>query len=56
MPVSSAVELAANQAIVAEKAENSTPEEKEALKEQYLKMKMAKNQVPDFVKQKKKNS
>ena len=38
---------------LAEKAKDATPEEKEALKEQYLKMKMAKNQVPDFVKQKK---
>ena len=37
---------------IAEKAKDSTPEEKEALKEQYLKMQMAKNQVPDFVKQK----
>lgn len=32
-----------------EKAQSSNPEEKEALKEQYLKMKNAKNQVPDFV-------
>ena len=32
-----------------EKAQYSSPEEKEALKEQYLKMKNAKNQVPDFV-------
>lgn len=31
------------------KAKESTPEEKEALKEQYLKLKNAKNQVPDFV-------
>ena len=38
---------------LAEKAKDATPEEKEQLKEQYLKMKMAKNQVPDFVKQKK---
>ena len=38
---------------LAEKAKDSTPEEKEALKEQYLKMMNAKNQVPDFVKQKK---
>ena len=36
---------------LAEKAKDSTPEEKEALKEQYLKMMNAKNQVPDFVKQ-----
>lgn len=35
---------------LAEKAKNSTPEEKEVLKEQYLKMRNAKNQVPDFVK------
>jgi len=33
-----------------EKAKNATPEEKEKLKEQYLKMKNAKNQVPDYVK------
>ena len=33
-----------------EKAKNATPEEKEQLKEQYLKMKNAKNQVPDYVK------
>lgn len=39
---------------IADKAKNATLEEKEALKEQYLKMKMAKNQVPDFVKQKQK--
>lgn len=32
-----------------EKAQSSNSEEKEALKEQYLKMKNAKNQVPDFV-------
>ncbi len=38
---------------LAEKAKDASPEEKEALKEQYLKMRMAKNQVPDFVKQKK---
>ena len=38
---------------LAEKAKNASPEEKDALKEQYLKMRMAKNQVPDFVKQKK---
>lgn len=31
------------------KAKESTPEEKEALKEQYLKLRNAKNQVPDFV-------
>ena len=35
---------------LADKAQNSTQEEKENLKEQYLKMQMAKNQVPDFVK------
>ena len=40
---------------LAEKAKDSTPEEKEALKEQYLKMMNAKNQVPDFVKLKKVN-
>ena len=40
---------------LAEKAKDSTPEEKEALKEQYLQMMNAKNQVPDFVKQKKVN-
>jgi len=33
-----------------EKAKNATPEEKERLKEQYLKMRNAKNQVPDYVK------
>jgi len=33
-----------------EKAKNATPEEKEKLKEQYLKMRNAKNQVPDYVK------
>ena len=32
-----------------EKAKSSNPEEKEELKEQYLKRKNAKNQVPDFV-------
>ena len=32
-----------------EKAKNSTPEEKEQLKTQYMQMKNAKNQVPDFV-------
>lgn len=32
------------------KAKEGIPEEKEALKEQYLKLKNAKNQVPDFVK------
>ena len=32
------------------KAKEGTQEEKEALKEQYLKLKNAKNQVPDFVK------
>ena len=36
-----------------EKAKNSDAEEKEQLKEQYLKLKNAKNQVPDFVKLKK---
>ena len=40
---------------LAEKAKDSTPEEKEALKEQYLQMMNAKNQIPDFVKQKKAN-
>jgi hypothetical protein len=30
-----------------EKAKNATPEEKEILKQQYLKLKAAKNQVPD---------
>lgn len=40
---------------LAEKAKDSTPEEKEALKEQYLQMMNAKNQVPYFVKQKKAN-
>ena len=38
---------------LAEKAKNASPEEREALKEQYLQMRMAKNRVPDFVKQKK---
>lgn len=33
-----------------EKAQNSSPEEKEKLKTQYMQMKNAKNQVPDFVK------
>ena len=32
-----------------EKAKNSTPEEKEQLKTQYMQMRNAKNQVPDFV-------
>ena len=32
-----------------EKAQNATPEEKEQLKTQYMQMKNAKNQVPDFV-------
>lgn len=32
-----------------EKAQSSSPEEKEQLKEQYLKLKNAKNQTPDFV-------
>lgn len=32
------------------KAQNATSEEKEKLKEQYLKMRNAKNQVPDYVK------
>lgn len=36
---------------LADKAKTSTKEEKEDLKEQYVKMTMAKNQVPDFVKQ-----
>ena len=31
------------------KAKNSTPEEKEQLKTQYMQMRNAKNQVPDFV-------
>lgn len=35
---------------LADKAKDSNSEEKEALKEQYLKMKNAKNQVPDFIK------
>ncbi len=33
-----------------EKAQNATPEEKEKLKTQYMQMRNAKNQVPDFVK------
>lgn len=37
---------------LADKAKTSTKEEKEDLKEQYVKMTMAKNQVPSFVKQK----
>lgn len=36
---------------LADKAKNATPEEREKLKEQYLKMRNAKNQVPDFVRQ-----
>ena len=32
------------------KAANSTPDDKERLKEQYMQMQMAKNQVPDFIK------
>ncbi len=32
-----------------EKAKNATPEEKAKLQEQYLKMQMAKNRVPEFV-------
>lgn len=39
---------------LADKTKDSKPEEKEILKEQYLKMRMAKYQVPDFVKQKNK--
>lgn len=38
-----------------EKAKESNPEEKAQLKEQYLKLKNAKNQVPDFVDLKLKN-
>lgn len=34
---------------LSDKAKNSTPEEKETLKDQYMKLSMAKNQVPDFV-------
>lgn len=34
---------------LSDKAKNSTSEEKETLKEQYMKLSMAKNQVPDFV-------
>lgn len=34
-----------------DKAKNATPEEKERLKQQYLKLKAAKNQAPDFIKQ-----
>ncbi len=37
---------------IADKAKNASVEEKQELKEQYLKMRMAKNQVPDFAKQK----
>ena len=33
-----------------DKAKNATPEEKEKLKQQYTKLKAAKNVVPDFVK------
>lgn len=32
-----------------DKAKDSTPEEKEVLKQQYLKLKAAKNQVPEFI-------
>lgn len=32
-----------------DKAKEATPEEKEKLKQQYLKLKAAKNQTPDFV-------
>lgn len=34
---------------LSDKAKISTPEEKDSLKEQYMKLSMAKNQVPDFV-------
>ena len=34
---------------LSDKAKNSTSEEKETLKDQYMKLSMAKNQVPDFV-------
>ena len=34
---------------LSDKAKNSTPEEKGTLKDQYMKLSMAKNQVPDFV-------
>lgn len=34
---------------LSDKAKDSTPEEKETLKDQYMKLSMAKNQVPDFV-------
>lgn len=37
-----------------DKAENADDEEKQKLKEQYMKMQMAKNQVPDFIKNDKK--
>lgn len=37
-----------------EKAESATDEEKQNLKEQYMKMQMAKNQLPDFIKNDKK--
>lgn len=32
-----------------EKAENATPEEKKILAQQYLKLKAAKNQIPDYI-------
>lgn len=35
---------------LSDKAKSADEEEKENLKEQYMKMRMAKNQVPDFVK------
>lgn len=38
-----------------DKAKNATAEEKEVLKQQYLKLKAAKNQTPDFVQTKEKN-
>lgn len=34
---------------LSDKAKTSTPEEKDSLKEQYMKLSMAKNQVPDFI-------
>lgn len=36
-----------------DKAKEATPEEKEILKQQYLKLKAAKNQTPDFIQNKK---
>lgn len=38
---------------MSDKAKEATPEEKEVLKQQYLKLRAAKNQTPDFIQQQK---